>query len=145
MNQLIGITAKAGAKATVEVGKVAAKGTVKLAEAVYDRREQIGKAAVTVAETTATATAVVGYGAYKAAEWTAQKVYDHREEIGGAVHGAAVGTAGAVAVVSGHLISLKPRLERLDAQSAEYRRSQADGAGKAAADGVRLYRRRRRR
>lgn len=118
-------TTKLAAKATIMTGSLAIKGTAATAKVAYDNRAGIGKVALKTASALGTTAAVVGYGGYKAAEWGVKKVVDHRREIGGAVYGAASGTGAAIADASGHVFAreerLKPLVERLAAQSAEYR------------------------
>lgn len=118
-------TTKLAAKATIMTGSLAVKGTAATAKVAYDNRAGIGKVALKTASALGTTAAVVGYGGYKAAEWGVKKVVDHRREIGGAVYGAASGTGAAIADASGHVFAreerLKPLVERLAAQSAEYR------------------------
>jgi hypothetical protein len=112
-------------KATIATAKLATKATVATATTVYNHREQIGQVVGKTARVAGTTVAVVGYGGYKVAEWGVKKVVDHRQEIGGAVYGAASGTGAAIADASGHVFAreerLKPLIERLAEQSAEYR------------------------
>ncbi|PIQ13771.1 MAG: hypothetical protein CO125_11440 [Hydrogenophilales bacterium CG_4_9_14_3_um_filter_59_35] len=118
-------TAYLTGKTAVATGKLAAKGTFITAKAVYNHREGIGQVVGKTAKVAGTAAAIVGYGGYKAAEWGVKKVVDHRHEIGGAVYGAASGTSAAIADASGHVFAredrIKPLVERLAEQSAEYR------------------------
>jgi hypothetical protein len=118
-------TTKLATKATVLTGTLAVKGATATAKVAYDNRAGIGKVALKTANILGTTAAVVGYGGYKATEWGVKKVVDHRREIGGAVYGAASGTSNAIADASGHVFAredrINPLIERLAAQSAEYR------------------------
>ena len=124
-NVLLGTVYLTG-KAAIATGKLATKASVATAKTVYNHREQIGQAVSKTGKVAGTTLAVVGYGGYKAAEWSVKKVVDHRQEIGGAVYGAAIGTTNAIADASGHVFArkelLKPLIERLTEQSAEYRK-----------------------
>lgn len=92
---------------------------------VYDNRKEIGQVAAKTAKAAGTVVGLAGYGVYKAGEWGVKKVVEHRQAIGGAAVGTATGVGQAVADTSGHFTArnkkLKPLIERLNAQSAEYR------------------------
>lgn len=122
---LLAGTAKLAGKATLLTAKVTAKGVTATGKVIYEHREEIGNVAAKTAKVAGTTAAVIGYGGYKAGKWATVKIAEHRHEIGGAVHGAASGVGGALFDASGHAFAgeknLRPLIERLASQSAEYR------------------------
>lgn len=126
MLKLLWGATKLAAKATVVTGALAVKGTAATARVVYHNRETIGHAALKTANVVGTTVGVVGYGGYKAAEWGVKKAVAHRQEIGGTVLGSAQGTGKALLNVSAHAYAnerlLRPLMERIAEQSAEYQR-----------------------
>lgn len=117
--------AKVSGKGALGAAKIAGKGVVAVSTTAYQHRAQIGKATTAVAKGAATTVGVAGYAAYQAGKWVTEQVVGHRREIGGVVVGAAKGvvdnTADAAAHVYARESATKPLIERIQAQSQEYR------------------------